>query len=124
MNRFKASLIAFLIFFSLSSQPALAANGFSEVYDVDAVVQISLKSLPRTEVVRVTGNLDGKNNNIGDRDDDGKPDIQTEILSMDLAGTTPHGLAINLNSSKSNRSMGMTEQIVRLPVGIGGSNLP
>ena len=48
---------------------------------------------------------------IGDVDDDGKADVQTEIVDMNLTGKTPFGLAINLNSSKSNRSMGMAEEL-------------
>lgn len=109
----------------LPSAATLAAEPFFDVfYDATSVVQISLKSLPRTEVVRLAGPIIIRSLEIGDMDRDGKPDIQTEIVSMSLTGTTSQGSAINLNSSKSNRSTGVVERLIRMPVDIGGGNIP
>ena len=60
---------------------------------------------------------------IGDVDGDGAPDVATEIVSMHLTGTTTAGLAINLNSSRTNRSMGMAETLTASPRGINAPNL-
>lgn len=120
------ALIAFLIV----PVSALAQESFFDVfYDATAVVQITLtsKALPRTEVVRLKGHVVIRNFRVGDLDGDGKPDIRTEIIELNLSGKNPQGMAVNLNSSKSNRSIGMTEQLIRssrLPIGIGGTNFP
>lgn len=87
---------------------------FDVFYDADVRVSLKLKSLPRTEIVRLRGPVEIRQALPADLDGDGKPDIQTEILSMSLTGATPQGLAVNLNSSKSNiyRSLGMAEQLL------------
>ncbi len=64
-----------------------------------------------------------ESSSIGDVDRDGSPDIATEILSMNITGTTTAGLAINLNSSKSNRSTGKAETIATPAKGINSPNL-
>jgi len=105
--------LLFPLFFPAMSQ---AEDSFFDVfYDADARAVLKLKSLPRTEVVRLRGPVMIQQALPGDTDEDNKPDVQTEILSMNLTGTTSQGLAVNLNSSKSNRSLGMAEQLFMLP---------
>ncbi len=94
---------------------------FDVFYDADVRISLTLKSLPRTEIVRLRGPVEIRQMFPADLDGDGKPDIQTEMLSMDLTGTTPQGLAIKLNSSKSNRSLGMAERLL-MPSGRGRTN--
>jgi len=125
MKRNTAISISVATLLLLPLSVALAVEPFFDVfYDATATVQLSLKSLPRTEVVRLKGHVVIRTFAIGDMDRDGRPDMETEIVSMSLTGTTSQGIAVNLNSSKSNRSQGMTEQLMRMPVGIGGTNLP
>ena len=82
-------IISSLLFLSVSS--TLAASPLPEVsYQAEAIIQLNLKARPRTEIVkRIVGNLDGKNNDIADVDGDGLPDIETEIVSMNLVGSDP-----------------------------------
>src|SRR3989338_3068592 len=81
--------ISSLLFLSVSS--TLAASPLPEVsYQAEAIIQLNLKARPRTEIVkRIVWNLDGKNNDIADVDGDGLPDIETEIVSMNLVGSDP-----------------------------------
>lgn len=111
----------------ITPSSALSEGSSSDTpYDGIAIVKLTVNpELHRPQTLRLSGHVVIQNfKRIGDIDDDGKPDVQTEIVEMNLTGTTPQGLAVNLNSSKSNRSMGIAEQLVRLPVGIGGTNLP
>jgi len=92
----------------------LAEESFFDIfYDAEALVQINLKSHPRTEVVRVHGNLDGKNNNIADEDNDGKLDIETEIVSMNLTGVNPVLGEVSLkNGLQDKKNKRTAEQII------------
>lgn len=103
--------IIFLSFVLLTPTIAIAEeNLFS--YDTSAVIQVQLKALPRTEVVRVKGNIDGKNNNIADADGDGKLDIETEIVSMNLTGSNPALGEVSLkNGLQDKKNMRVAEQI-------------
>lgn len=106
--------------------PAMSyANGdfFDVFYDASAIVRVTVNpELHRPTTLRLRGPVVIRSSQTGDKDDDSKPDIQTEMLSMNLTGTTSQGLAVNLNSSKSNRSLGMAEQLL-IPLGRGAANL-
>ena len=112
MKLIKIVFFTFL-FLSLLATRSEAATPPSETsYDTSALIQINLKSYPRTEVVRVQGGIDGKNNNVGDLDGDGKLDIETEILSMNLTGVNPTlGEVSFKNGLQDKKNMRTGEQI-------------
>lgn len=106
-------IIFFLLFYFVT--PVIAVSPVPDAfYEVDSTIQISLKSYPRTEVVRVVGNLDGKNNNIGDIDGDGLADIETEIVSMNLRGLNSTLGQVSLkNGLGDKKNMRVAEQFSR-----------
>lgn len=84
------------------------ALAFDVFFDAQALLQLNLRGKPPMSVllsgpVQVQGGEGGINRT-------GPRSIPTEILSMNLNGTDPQGLAVNLNSSKSNRSIGKAEE--------------
>ncbi|MBI5457812.1 hypothetical protein HY971_03755 [Candidatus Kaiserbacteria bacterium] len=105
---------------SFATSPSRGISSYHMV--VKGKVKFFNERLAQTFEAKGTAIIEGSV--IGDVDSDGLPDVATEIVSMSLTGTTSRGLAVNLNSSKSNRSTGVAERLVRMPVGIGGSNIP
>lgn len=113
MKKISVAISSAIILLFLSPISALAVVPSSDVsYDSTVIAQITVNpELHRPQTLRLQGPVVIRSSEIGDMDGDGKPDIQTEIVSMNLTGTGPQGLAVNLNSSKSNRSMGMAEEL-------------
>lgn len=113
MKLFKVIFIVFLLLLISKTTSLSAVPSEVTSYEASALLQIQLKDRPRTEVVRVVGNLDGKNNNIGDVDTDGKADIQTEIVGMELVGTIPFVGGVLASINPGVPSIGLSEQLTR-----------
>lgn len=132
MKKFVAAVISFLSLLLFPTSTYAVAPFFDVFYDATANALISIRGLPpKTPGVPLAYSLRGhmviRNFRVGDLDGDGKQDIQTEILSMELRGNNPRVGEVLLKKAEEKEAKGMTEQLIRssrLPVGIGGSNLP
>ena len=85
------------------------ALAFDVFFNAQALLQLNLRGKPPMSVllsgpVQVQGGETVGINRTGPRS------VATEILSMNLNGSDPQGLAVNLNSSRSNRSIGRVEE--------------
>lgn len=112
-----AVLASSLLLLSVFTPQTMAVDSFFDVfYDATVLAQIGLGSGALVQpTLKLVGPVLVRSHEIGDLDGDGKRDIKTEILSMDLVGKHPLLGSISIRKKQQSQSQGMAEQIFDLP---------